>query len=141
MKNTKHLNKKVIATSMLIVGVIMPLVQIPQIRTLYSTKVTAGLSLETWVMYLFLCFIPLAYGIAYKLTPLIISNILWTIVNIVVVVGIIKYGVAQNVSSMDSLIIINSIGKLLSLVSLLLFSVALILFSLDLLKLNHAKAM
>lgn len=140
MAKSKRLNKKVVGTLMLGVGIIMPLVQIPQITTLYSTKVTSGLSLETWIMYLFLCFVPLVYGITYRLPPLIISNIMWTAVNIIVVVGIVKFGVAQNVTSLDSLITINYVGKLLSLLSLLLFSLALIFLSLDLLKLNHVKA-
>lgn len=130
-------NKKIIGTSMLFVGVIMPLTQIPQIVTLYTTKVTTGISLETWIMYFFLCLIPIAYGVVYKLPPLIISNILWTIVNVVVIAGILKFGVANQVSSMDTLITINSIGKLFSLLSLFCFSLAFVFLSIDLLKLSH----
>lgn len=125
-------NKNMIATSMLLVGILMPLSQIPQIITLYSTKVTTGLSLETWIMYLVFCLVPIAYGVAYRLPPLIISNLLWTIVNIVMITGIIKYGLAADDSSFDSLVTINYIGKFLSILSLICMSSALALFSHDL---------
>ncbi len=134
MAKSKISNKKIVGTSMLFVGVLMPLTQLPQIVTLYTTKVTTGLSLETWLMYLVLCCVPIIYGIVYKLPPLIISNVLWTIVNLVVIIGIIKFGVIQDSSSFETLIAVNSIGKFLSLMSLFFISSAFVLLSIDLLK-------
>lgn len=129
---TQTNKKKLVGWTMYVTSVVMPLSAYPQINQLYSTHVTSGLSLATWIMYLFFGLIPLAYALVYNLRPLIISNILWTGVNLIMIFGIIKYGVLVGEGSFDRLLLINNVGKVLSGIGLICVSAAFALYAYDL---------
>lgn len=119
---------------MYVTSLVMPFSNYPQIHQLYATKVTSGLSLSTWVMYLIFGLIPLFYAIVNNLKPLIISNILWSIVNLIMIYGIIRFGVLQGSGSFEHLLLINNIGKALTGLGLLSVSMAFALFAHDILE-------
>lgn len=121
------------------VAVGMPLSNLPQINQVYTTRVTTGLSLSTWVTYTILCIIPLMYAFMNKLKPLIISNILWTIINLCMIYGIIRYTPNLIPQDFDTLLFINSIGKTMSLVGMFFVSTACALFAVDLIGVNNVK--
>lgn len=121
------------------VAVGMPLSNLPQINQVYTTKVVTGLSLVSWVTYMLLGFIPLAYALMNKLKPLIVSNILWTIINLCMIYGIIRYTPNLIPQDFDTLLVINSIGKTMSLVGMFFVSTACALFAVDLIGVNNAK--
>ncbi len=135
MAKRKH---KTISTRQLVsylmyaVAVIMPLSNFPQIYKLYTTRVTEGLSIETWMMYLLFGFIPLAYATINKIRPLVISNILWTFVNIVMIYGIAAFSIADSPPTYDKLLLINNIGKTIGGIGLICISSAAALFAYDL---------
>lgn len=121
------------------VAVIMPLSNLPQINQVYSTKVVTGLSLFSWVTYLIVGFIPLAYAIVNKLKPLIVSNILWTIVNCLMIYGIIIYSPNYLPRDFNNLLLINNVGKFLTVLGMIFISSACALFANDLLGASHGK--
>lgn len=71
-----------------LVGLWSPLVTIPQAYTIWTTQNVEGLSFITWIGYLVSTLFWLAYGTAHKIKPLIITNLIWLVVNMAVVVGL-----------------------------------------------------
>ncbi|PLS80575.1 hypothetical protein CYG49_04885 [Candidatus Saccharibacteria bacterium] len=77
--------------SMAVAAVVQPLMTLPQVIQIFTTQNVTGISLLTWVAYLVLGLVFLAYGIAHSIKPLIVTQILWFTVDLLVVVGIIIY--------------------------------------------------
>lgn len=74
-----------------VVGVIGPFTVLPQIYTIYTTKSAAGVSLATWALIFIVTFPWILYGIAHKEKSIIVSFILWEIMNLLVVIGVLLY--------------------------------------------------
>lgn len=74
-----------------LVGVFGPIFTIPQIYTIYSTKNSGGVSGLSWSFYFVSSLIWLIYGITHKEKALILTNILWIIINAVILLGIFIY--------------------------------------------------
>lgn len=132
---SSHSNKsyrKLVSYMMYITAFAMPLTVMPQIIQIYTTKVVTGISLSSWVMYLLFGIVPLIYGISEKIKPLIITNILWIVVDIAIIVGIIKYGNSIVPEEYGKLLIINNIGKFLTMIALICLSISAALFAEDL---------
>ncbi|MEK7594157.1 MAG: hypothetical protein AAB436_00780 [Patescibacteria group bacterium] len=137
MAQTKKASSdKMVGYMMYAVAVGMPLTNIPQLNQIYSTKVTTGLSVTTWIMYLIFGFIPLLYAISNKLRPLIISNILWMVVYALMIYGILIYTPNLVPHDYNRLLAINNFGKMLTQIGLFFLSVAFALFSYDLIELT-----
>ena len=73
------------------VGISGPIMTLPQVYTIWSTQDASGVSLVSWGWYLITACIWLAYAIEHKEKPLIVTYILWIIIEIVLVLGIILY--------------------------------------------------
>jgi uncharacterized protein with PQ loop repeat len=70
----------------LFVAVTEPLMTMPQILQIYGSHNT-GVSVTTWAMYLGASIIWLIYGIKTRNKPIIITDLLWIIVEVAVIVG------------------------------------------------------
>lgn len=92
--------------------------------------------MSTWVLYLLFGIIPLAYALVNKIRPLVVSNVLWTIVDLLMIYGIIIYSPGFLPSDYSSLLAINNIGKAISGIGLICLSSAFALYTFDLLKLH-----
>lgn len=82
----------VIDRLMMVASIIHPLTAIPQVYQIYSTHNASGVSLATWFAFMTIGLVFLAYGIAHRLKPFICNQILWFIVDFLVVIGIFLYG-------------------------------------------------
>jgi len=76
---------------MLLIAVAAPIMTIPQITKIYLLKNAAGVSTITWGAYILLNVPWLIYGFVHKEKPIIISTILWLIINTLVLVGALIY--------------------------------------------------
>jgi uncharacterized protein with PQ loop repeat len=85
-------NRTKVDSVMSVAAVLHPLMAVPQVVQIYATQQTAGLSLFTWAAWLVLGLVFLTYGLAHKLGPYILMQVLWVIVDILVIVGILIYG-------------------------------------------------
>ena len=130
-KSKKARSKQLVSYLMYAVAVIMPLSNYPQIQKLYTTHVTSGLSIQTWMMYLLFGFIPLAYALVNGIRPLIISNILWTGVNLIMIFGIARFSVMQAPPGYEHLLLINNVGKTIGGIGLICLSSAAALYAYD----------
>lgn len=89
LKNKEH--KYIIDRVVMFTGLIGPLASIPQAIQIYSTQDAEGVSLVTWVFFIFTNGALLIYALVHRLPPLIISNIFWVAIEVVVVLGILMY--------------------------------------------------
>lgn len=69
------------------VGIAGPLYALPQLYLVW-TGPAEGVSLITWLGFLLTAVILLAYSVLYRLKPLIISNILWIIIEGGIIIGL-----------------------------------------------------
>lgn len=75
-----------------VVGVVGPFTVLPQIYSIFSTRSANGVSLATWLLIFIVTFPWILYGMAHKDKSIIVSFILWEVVNLTVVVGVLLYG-------------------------------------------------
>lgn len=73
------------------VGVAAPLALLPQSIQIYTTKSAAGLSLVTWILLVFFNILWTLYGIVHNDKPIIITNILFSILHISIIIGVLLY--------------------------------------------------
>lgn len=97
MKHTyhpKHVIKKngVVDMLALIVGVIQPLMTLPQIYLIYASQDTSGVSLFMWTGYNVASVILLIYGFKHKLLPIVVAQILWLLVQTPMMVAVFIFG-------------------------------------------------
>lgn len=85
-------NRTKVDSVMSVAAVIHPLMAVPQVVLIYATEQAAGLSMFTWAAWLVLGMVFLTYGLAHRLRPYILMQVLWVIVDVLVIVGILIYG-------------------------------------------------
>lgn len=68
-----------------------PVMTVPQIYLIWNTKNASGVSVTSWFAYSLLSFVWVYYGLVHKDKPILITNILWIIVNSLVTLGAIIY--------------------------------------------------
>src|SRR5487761_1129588 len=71
-----------------VAGVVGPFTVLPQIYTIFTSHSTTGVSLLTWSLIFIVTFPWILYGLAHKDKSIIVSFILWEVVNLAVVVGV-----------------------------------------------------
>ncbi len=78
--------------TMVFIATAGPIATLPQVFDVFYTKSVAGLSLTTWSLWTILSVVWLMYGILHKEPPIIVSNILYIILQGLVVAAIVIYG-------------------------------------------------
>ena len=97
MKHTYHPKHKIkrndgIDTLALIVGIVQPLVTIPQIYLVYSSRDVSEISLFMWLGFDIASVVLLIYGLKHKLAPIIWAQILWLVVQTPMVIAVFLFG-------------------------------------------------
>jgi len=75
-----------------VAGIIGPFTVLPQVYEIFSTHQAAGVSATSWILMSIVTLPWIFYGVAHKDKTIIVSFILWELVNILVVVGALMYG-------------------------------------------------
>jgi uncharacterized protein with PQ loop repeat len=81
-------NNQALEQAMLVVAIFEPLMTIPQIIDIYSHPGEDHLSVLTWVLYALASLMWLVYGLYNRNKPLILTGILWLIMEALVIAGI-----------------------------------------------------
>jgi len=84
--------KKFIDYAIYFFAIFAPMMTIPQIYKIWSTGNAAGVSAVSWGAFMINGMFWTSYGIVHKDKPIIITNILWVILNFSVMLGAIIYG-------------------------------------------------
>ena len=88
---TLKTHKSHIESFALIAVIVQPLITLPQIIAIYGNQSAKDVSLITWVGYLIFGVIFLIYGLAFRLKPIWIGQLIWVTMQTVIVVGILMY--------------------------------------------------
>jgi uncharacterized protein with PQ loop repeat len=78
-----HLNRLV-----LVVAVAEPVLTIPQIWQIWVDHETAGVSGLTWIFYCVAAMVWTVYGINQRDRPIIVTSVLWMLMETLVVIGV-----------------------------------------------------
>jgi len=84
--------KRFVDRAIYVVALLGPVMTIPQILKIWVSQNATGVSLLSWLAYLFIAFFWVFYGILHREWPIIFANILWAIAQVFVVIGILLYG-------------------------------------------------
>lgn len=80
--------KRYLDYSVYAMGVISPVMTFSQVLQVWTLKSADGLSPATWATYLVSSIVWLTYGVVHKAKPIIISNILFIIATLLILIGI-----------------------------------------------------
>ncbi len=65
---------------------------IPQVAKIWIGQNASGVAVESWISYLFIGIVMIAYGILHKEKPLIVTYTCWIIFYVLIIVGTLFYG-------------------------------------------------
>lgn len=94
LKKYPHSNKwvRLLDRSILIVAILGPIMNLPQILKIYLNHSAAGVSALTFSLLLIMSIIWLIYGFVHKDKPIITSSALWIVSHTFVIFGTMLYG-------------------------------------------------
>ena len=95
-KHKPHLHsvkwKGFIDHAIYVVGLIGPIMTIPQLTKIWVEKNASGVSAISWSAYIVVAIFWILYGIAHKEKPLIVISSIWIVLEVFIVVGTLRYG-------------------------------------------------
>jgi len=91
-KPRKSLQRRFIDKAIFAVAVVQPLCTVPQILVIYGRRNASGIAISSWLLYIVFDLLWLWYGICEKQKAVIISAIMFTLMEGMVVVGALMYG-------------------------------------------------
>lgn len=68
-----------------------PIFTLPQVLAVWGARSAAGVSIITWAAYTVAAMGWLYYGILHKDKPIIVSNALWIVMDLLIVIGALIY--------------------------------------------------
>jgi uncharacterized protein with PQ loop repeat len=71
------------------VGIIQPIALVPQVISIYYYGQTSGVSLSTWFLLGFFNALWALYGYVHREMPILISNVLMTALDLIIVFGVV----------------------------------------------------
>ncbi|MCL5012050.1 MAG: PQ-loop domain-containing transporter [Patescibacteria group bacterium] len=77
---------------LIVVAIVAPMTMIPQIVKVFATHDATGLSMLSWALFCFFNVFWIFYGVVHRSLPIIISNSLWFVTQLIIVMGILIYG-------------------------------------------------
>jgi uncharacterized protein with PQ loop repeat len=69
-------------------SIVSPLMTLPQLYLIWVNKMVSGISVFSWSGFVFFNIIWIYYGIVHKDKPIIIANLLWALLQSLVVIGV-----------------------------------------------------
>jgi uncharacterized protein with PQ loop repeat len=74
----------------LVVAVLYPFSALPQIIAVFSGR-TEGVALISWIFFLLCSLLFLVYGLRRRVPPMIVANSIWSVMDVLVIVGILLH--------------------------------------------------
>ena len=84
--------KRFIDKAIYVVCIAGPIFTIPQVWKIWVGKNASGVAVISWISYLVMACFWLVYGIEHKEAPIIITNCIWIVLEIMVIAGTFMYG-------------------------------------------------
>jgi uncharacterized protein with PQ loop repeat len=86
-----HFLKRWVDRGVYFVGVVGPIMTLPQLYTVWFEQNTSGVSVTTWASYAFMSSFWLLYGMVHQERPIMIIYGAWIVIHSLMVVGILMY--------------------------------------------------
>lgn len=64
---------------------------VPQVTAIWVNRTAGGVSLLAWSAYLATALFWLAYGLIHRIRPIIFANVLWAVLDALIVIGVVIY--------------------------------------------------
>jgi uncharacterized protein with PQ loop repeat len=74
----------------IVAAFVYPMSALPQIFDVFSGK-AEGVSVISWLCFAVFSALFLVYGLVHKVRPMIVTNLLWIIIEVTVVVGVVAH--------------------------------------------------
>ncbi|MFC2143606.1 hypothetical protein ACFLQN_04375 [Candidatus Aenigmatarchaeota archaeon] len=74
-----------------VAGVISLIMTLPQVTIIWINQDVSGVSILSWLSYLFVGIVWLTYGILHKEKSIIVTYALWIVMEVFIIVGIVLY--------------------------------------------------
>lgn len=74
-----------------VVALLGPIMTLPQVFKIWMSGTAAGVSVLSWITYLFSAVFWLVYGILHNEKPIIVTNSLYILLDIMIIVGVFVY--------------------------------------------------
>ena len=84
--------KRLVDGLIYVVGIVVPIMTIPQVTKIWIDKNAAGVSVISWLTYAIASIFWIIYGLMHKEKPIIFSSIMLLILDVFIVVGALIYG-------------------------------------------------
>lgn len=84
--------EKILDKLIYVVGIFGPVMTLPQVYTIWISQNASGVSMISWCAYLFTALAWLAYGVFHNVKPIIFSNIIWVILDLIIILGVFRFG-------------------------------------------------
>ena len=84
--------KRILDNMAYIAAILGPLIIVPQLWKIWNSQDVSGVSILTWVGYMFGGTFWFIYGVAHKEKPIMIMNLLWFLLSLSIVIGILRFG-------------------------------------------------
>jgi uncharacterized protein with PQ loop repeat len=82
---------RAINSAMAAAAIAHPATAAPQVLKIYQTHNAAGVAPLTWVGFMAIGTIFLAYGLLHKIRPMIVTQVLWFVMDAVILTGVALY--------------------------------------------------
>lgn len=76
---------------MYFIAIVIPLMTLPQIYTIWSSQNATNVSLSTWLAYFFSALCWLSYSVMTKNRTMLVNQVLWVVLEIILIIGIVLY--------------------------------------------------
>ncbi|MFH1387690.1 MAG: SemiSWEET family transporter [Patescibacteria group bacterium] len=84
--------KRFMDKAIFVVGVVGPIMTLPQIFKIWVEKQASGISIVSFTAYLFVAAFWILYGLLHKEKPIVVTQSIWFIMHVFIVIGAIIYG-------------------------------------------------
>ena len=84
--------KRFIDRVIYLVGLVGPIMTIPQLTKIWIEKNASGVSAVSWAAYMLVAIFWIIYGIAHKEKPIILFSSVWIVLEFFIVLGTLMYG-------------------------------------------------
>lgn len=86
-----HLGVRFLDQLLVVLAIVGPLTGVPQLYTILQEKSAASVSVISWSLYIILTIPWIIYGFVHKEKPIVISSILWLVLDTAIVVAALAY--------------------------------------------------
>ena len=82
---------RAIDNAMAAAAIVHPATAAPQVLKIYETHNAVGVAPLTWLSFMVIGTVFLAYGLLHKIKPMIVTQVLWFVMDAVILTGVVLY--------------------------------------------------